>query len=52
MLKNVQRQSALHLPQIVGSEYWTINKGETNILEVKTLQSIGVSLVCDSRYIP
>ena len=51
MLKNVQRQSALHLPQIIISEYWIINEGETHILEVKTLQSIGVSLVCDSEYI-
>ena len=52
MLKNAQRQSALHLPQIVVSKYWVINEGEANILEVKTLQSIGVSLVCDSEYIP
>lgn len=48
---NARRQSALQLSKVVSGDQ-TTKQEKTNILEINTLQSVGVTLVCDSEYIP
>ena len=48
---NARRQRALQLSTTIVSDQHTVDEKGTNILEVKTLQSIGVSLLWDSEYV-